>query len=139
MAKHFQNARAAARCNIATKSANERIGVQEGTKSTKNANDWVRRKEGEQKQSSIRSQNTVKNHNEIFDPVNNFKYLCLILFQIGVCLSKCERVPSDATTIFFVLRRAVLYDVHLHDYPDLNHAEDRELCRAPFSKRGNHF
>jgi hypothetical protein len=28
---HFENARAAARCNIATKSASERIGVQEGT------------------------------------------------------------------------------------------------------------
>ena len=33
----FQNAGAAARCNIATKSANERIGVQEGT--NKSAND----------------------------------------------------------------------------------------------------
>ena len=33
----FENARAAARCNIATKSANERIGVQEGT--NKNASD----------------------------------------------------------------------------------------------------
>ena len=34
---HFKNARAAARCNTATKSANERIGVQGGT--NKNAND----------------------------------------------------------------------------------------------------
>jgi hypothetical protein len=34
---HFENAWAAARCNIATRSVNERIGVQEGT--NKNAND----------------------------------------------------------------------------------------------------
>ena len=43
----FENARAVARCNIATKSANERIGVQEAT--NKNASDWERReKKGEQ-------------------------------------------------------------------------------------------
>jgi hypothetical protein len=34
---HFENARAAARCNIATQSVNERIGVQEAT--SKSAND----------------------------------------------------------------------------------------------------
>ena len=35
--RHFQNARAAARCNIATRTASERIGGQEVT--NKNAND----------------------------------------------------------------------------------------------------
>ena len=39
--RHFENAWAAARCNIATKSANERIGVQEGT--NKNVKDSKRR------------------------------------------------------------------------------------------------
>ena len=35
--RHFKNARAAARCSTATRSANERIGVQEGT--SKSASD----------------------------------------------------------------------------------------------------
>jgi hypothetical protein len=82
-------------------------------------------KEEKKGSSTAEQQPKQKITNEIFDPVNNFKYLCLILFQIGVCLSKCERVPSDATTIFFVLRRAVLYDVHLHEYPDI------KPCRRP--------
>ena len=58
---HFENARAAVRCNIATKTANERIGEQEAT--NKNANDFKKkdgRTEGEQQPRNKKSQNSSK-------------------------------------------------------------------------------
>ena len=58
---HFENAKAATRCNIATKTANERIGEQEAT--IKNANDFKKkdgRTEGEQQPRNKKSQNSSK-------------------------------------------------------------------------------
>ena len=70
-------------------------------------------------------------------------HLC-ILFQIGICLSKCEGVPlDDVTNIFSVLRCIVCVVRAFERLLDTNHivisaqisSEDRELLRAPFLKK----
>ena len=58
----FGDARAAARCNIATKSANERIGVQEDT--NKNANGWEKKKKQRKKQRRREAAAAAKTNNQ---------------------------------------------------------------------------
>ena len=109
--RHFENAGAAAQCNIATKSVNERIGAQAGT--NKSANDWERRKRRRRGAAAkIKHQNQHKIFHLVKISRNN---LCILFQNIGysrwreavsllasmprVCMSCCwvvEMYSNDA-------------------------------------------
>ena len=102
VAIHLKNAGAAARCNIATKSVNERIGAQEAT--SKNANDWEKKKK--KRRRGVAAAKTKKQQNKIFHflifdlgkkmkNLDIIKLVCFFQNDVG-CLSLAKLLWKSA-------------------------------------------